>query len=99
MLWNGWPLDRVILLFSGLAFLFMAVQITLLHYRQNFRHWAQWLPVIATPILGILGLILSFYNVTILRQTYSILLVITGLAGLFGLYLHFTGVGEIRSMS
>ncbi len=53
-MWNGWPLSRVILLFTSLALLVIFVQVTLFHYRQNFRHWAMWGPVIGAPVIGLL---------------------------------------------
>ena len=94
MLWNGWPWDRVIILFTGLAFLMLGLQVTLFHYRQNFRNWSMWLPVAATPVLGFLGVLLSFYNVLFLRQLFFVLLAVGALAGLGGFLLHFEGVGE-----
>lgn len=94
MAWNGWPWSRVIILFTGLAILLIWVQVTLFHSRQNFRHWAQWLPVIANPILGVLALILAFYNATILRQTFGILAIIVAIASTGGFIQHFAGVGE-----
>ena len=94
MLWNGWPWTRIILLFTGMALILSSIQVGMFHSRQNYRHWAQWLPVIAGPILGLLALIIAFYNAVVLRQIFVGLAIITSLASLFGFYLHFTGVGE-----
>lgn len=45
-MWDGWPISRILFLFTGLALLMITVQVSIFHYRQNFRHWAQYVPVI-----------------------------------------------------
>ncbi|PKM82080.1 MAG: hypothetical protein CVU89_07010 [Firmicutes bacterium HGW-Firmicutes-14] len=94
MYWNGWPWQRVILIFTGVAFLMIGLQVTLFHYRQNFRNWMMWVPVIATPVMGLLAVTLGFYNVPALRAVFAGLLAIGALAGAGGFVLHFEGVGE-----
>lgn len=94
MFWNGWPWARVIILFTGIAFLLIGLQVAMFHSRQNFRHWAMWTPVIASPIVGLLAIVIGFYNLPVLRQLFAVLAAVTALAGLGGFYLHFTGVGE-----
>src|SRR5687768_16126464 len=92
--WDEWSLDRIVILAMGLLFLVIFVQVTLFHYRQNFRHWSMWIPVIATPIFG-LGLILFvFYNTGWLLYLMTVLLSIGIVAGLFGTYMHIRGVGQ-----
>lgn len=93
-MWDGWPLSRVLFLFTALAFLMIFLQVTLFHSRQNFRHWAMWAPVIATPLLGVLLLALAFYNAPWLRTLTALLLSVGVLAGLGGFALHVEGVGE-----
>jgi hypothetical protein len=92
--WNGWPFERVAILLTSLGFLLIFVQVTLLHYRQNFRHWAQWLPVIALPILAAVGLLLSASNTEWVRSAFLVLCVGDIIGGLFGFYLHLRGVGK-----
>jgi ABC-type spermidine/putrescine transport system permease subunit II len=92
--WHGWPLARIVLLLLGLMFLMIFVQVTLFHYRQNFRHWSMWIPVIATPIDGLLLVTLAFYHTDGLRTMLTVLLGASLIAGLFGSYLHWRGVGE-----
>ena len=94
MEWAGWPLQRILLLFTGLAFMMISIQVTLFHYRQNFRHWTQWIPVITVPTLGIVSILVGFYNIIWLRTIYTILLTLGIIAGMFGFYLHIKGVGE-----
>ena len=92
--WNGWPFERVAILLTCLGFLLIFVQVTLLHYRQNFRHWAQWLPVIALPILAAVGLLISASNTEWVRSAFLVLCVGDIIGGLFGFCLHLRGVGK-----
>ncbi len=94
MLWHGWPWHRVIILFTGLAFVLIGLQVILFHYRQNFRHWAMWLPVLAGPLLGVLGISIAFYNIALLRLLFVVIASVATIAGVFGFALHFAGVGE-----
>lgn len=92
--WNGWPLDRVFILAMGLLFLVIFVQVTLFHYRQNFRHWSMWIPVLATPLFGICLILYTFYNANWLLSLLTLLLPVGIAAGLFGSFMHVRGVGE-----
>ncbi|MHB9093739.1 MAG: hypothetical protein ACYC21_03635 [Eubacteriales bacterium] len=94
MYWNGWPWQRVIILFTGMAFLMIGLQVTFFHYRQNFRNWSMWVPVAATPALGLLAVVIGFYNLPVLRLLWVVLLAAGALAGIGGFVLHFEGVGE-----
>lgn len=92
--WNGWPLERVMILAMGILFLVIFVQVTLFHYRQNFRHWSMWIPVLATPIFGLCLVLYAFFNANWLLSLLTILLPVGVLAGLFGSFMHIKGVGE-----
>jgi hypothetical protein len=92
--WNGWPLERILILFVGLAFLLIFIQVTLLHYRQNFRHWAMWVPVIETPIFALLAFIYAFYNPDWFYYVLLVVFSVAILSGLAGTYYHIKGVGE-----
>lgn len=92
--WVGWPLDRVVILLVGVMFFMIFVQVTLYHYRQNFRHWSMWIPVIATPVNGFLLTWLAFYNAEWIRLVLTFLLVASVAAGAMGSFLHARGVGE-----
>jgi hypothetical protein len=92
--WNGWPLNRIIVLAMGLLFLVIFVQVTLFHYRQNFQHWSMWIPVLATPLFGLLLIIYTFYNASWLLLLNTVLLAIGVLAGLFGSFMHIRGIGR-----
>ncbi|ACV62757.1 conserved hypothetical protein [Desulfofarcimen acetoxidans DSM 771] len=93
-MWNGWPITRVILLFTGLALLMISLQVTIFHYRQNFRHWAMYGPVVGGPVIGILSIALSLYNLPQLRNLLAILFFLGILLGVVGSALHFSGIGQ-----
>lgn len=93
-MWHGWPIERMLFLFVGLAFALMFVQVTIFHSRQNFRHWAMWIPVIETPLFAFLAFVLAFYNAPWLRWTFALLLWIGLAGGVYGAYLHTIGVGQ-----
>lgn len=92
--WNDWSLARVFILAMGLLFLVIFVQVTLFHYRQNFRHWSMWIPVLGTPIFGLCLVLFTFYNASWLLSLLTVLLAIGIIAGLFGSFMHIRGVGQ-----
>ncbi|HHT91240.1 MAG: hypothetical protein ACOX57_11800 [Limnochordia bacterium] len=92
--WNGWPFERVVILFTLPVFLLIWVQVTLLHYRQNFRHWSQWVPVLALPTIALNALLFSLWNLSWLRTLFIILCLGDILGGLTGFYFHLQGVGK-----
>ncbi|MDB5055677.1 MAG: hypothetical protein JWM44_3727 [Bacilli bacterium] len=91
--WNGWSLDRFLVLFVGLAFLLVGIQVTQSHYRQNFHHKAMWIPVIASPLFFISGIGLALTHLTWLYGFFAAFMWIGVGAGLVGFYYHFHGVG------
>lgn len=93
MHWNLWSLDRFIVLFTGLAFLLIGIQVTMSHYRQNFHHKAMWVPVIEAPLIFFVGIWLAFANVQWLFYVFVTLMAVGTISGLVGFYYHFHGVG------
>lgn len=92
-MWIGWPIERWLFLIIGVIFLAIFVQVTLFHLRQNFRHPAMWYPVIATPVLGVLSLIVTSGRSPAVLTLFSVFLVLGSVIGLVGTYYHFAGVG------
>lgn len=92
-MWIGWPLQRVLFLFLAIVFAAIFVQVTLMHSRQNFRHWAMWIPVIATPLLALNALLLVLQNAEPARIVFAVLAVAGIGGGLVGTYFHWAGVG------
>jgi len=93
-MWAGWPAERILYLFLGVVSLAVALQVTLMHWRQNFRHWSMWVPVVATPALGLVALLLALHNSELLRGLLVLLAAAGTLAGFVGTYYHWEGVGE-----
>ncbi len=93
-MWIGWPISRVILLFISVVFTAIFIQVTMFHYRQNFQHWAQWVPVLALPVLSVVSLAAVFYISPIVVVTAGILYFVGVAAGTTGFVLHTSGVSE-----
>jgi hypothetical protein len=93
-MWVGWPLERVLYLFLGIAFLAIFIQVTLFHLRQNFYHPSQWLPVFVTPILGITALLLTWRIAPIERGVLTLFSIFGVGIGLVGTYYHVAGTGQ-----
>lgn len=92
--WTGWPLERGVLLLTGLLFLGIFTQVTMFHSRQNFRFPSQWVPVVATPVLGVLALLLVASPSPAVRAVFAPLLWVGAGAGVYGGVVHFLGVGQ-----
>ncbi|PYI51280.1 hypothetical protein DLM86_24940 [Paenibacillus flagellatus] len=90
--WNAWPLDRLLILFVGAAFILIGIQVTMFHYRQNFHHKSMWTPVVSAPVFAASALVLSAYNAGWLRGLFGIFMVVGVVNGLIGVYLHARGV-------
>ena len=93
-MWIGWPISRAILLFISVVFAAIFIQVTMFHYRQNFQHWAQWVPVLALPVLSVVSLAAVFYISPIIVVTAGILYFVGLAAGITGFALHTSGVSE-----
>lgn len=94
MLWSGWPLDRALILLVGAAYLALALQAGLFHYRQNFRNPSMWLPVAGGGLIGLAAILLALLNLTLLLPLVTALFWIGLLAGFIGFFYHFRGVGQ-----
>ncbi|MGE5583873.1 MAG: hypothetical protein ACM3X9_15255 [Bacillota bacterium] len=94
MVWNDWELSRIIILLVGLAFLMIFIQVAMFHSRQNFRHMAMWLPVIAGPAVGLIAILLALLNSSLLLWLCMFLLWLGLAGGIYGFILHFRGVGQ-----
>lgn len=93
-MWGSWSLERALFLFLGVTFLAIFVQVTLFHLRQNFRHPAMWFPVIGTPLLGLLALLITWQPTAMLLNVFAVVAVLGAVTGLVGTYFHVAGVGE-----
>nr|WP_313779981.1 hypothetical protein [Paenibacillus larvae] len=51
MVWVGWPLARIVILFVAFAYIFIGIQVTMSHYRQNFHQKIMLVPVLSSPFM------------------------------------------------
>ncbi|MFD0696537.1 hypothetical protein ACFQZT_20945 [Paenibacillus sp. GCM10027628] len=93
MAWSNWSLDRIVILFVGLAYLFIWIQVTMSHYRQNFHNKAMWAPVILSPLICIASVLSTLINSNGWFTLALICFWVGALAGLIGFFFHFRGVG------
>lgn len=94
MIWTGWSLARIVVLLIGVAYLMISLQVTMFHYRQNFRNPAMWVPVISGPIIGLIAVLLALINTGVLLGLFKVLLWIAVLGGMIGFFFHFRGIGQ-----
>lgn len=85
---------RALYLLTGLGFLVVGAQVTLFHYRGNFRNPAMWLPVISAPLLGLILLFHWIATPTWLITPLRWLLWLELLGGLIGVTYHVRGVSQ-----
>jgi len=90
----GFTINQILYLVTAIMFAAIGVQVTLFHYRQNFRHFSMWGPVLTAPVLAASALLLFLADTAWLRTLFTVLLVVAVLEGLLGFYYHFTGVGQ-----
>ncbi|WP_068777219.1 hypothetical protein [Paenibacillus sp. FJAT-26967] len=94
MVWTDWTLDRTLVLFTSAAYLLVAVQVTMSHYRQNFHQKIMLAPVISAPLYFVVGIALVLLNRSWLFTLFHICMWLGVLSGLYGFYLHVKGVGK-----
>lgn len=92
MPWTGWPFERVALLFVGLAFVMLTIQVTLYHLGGAFHRWQMWAPVLYGPVLAIVGTGASAVMSPSIRTAVMVLFGIGILDGLAGTYHHLNAI-------
>ncbi len=93
--WTGWPLERFVYLFVGAAYLLIWLQVSLYHSRAGFRNKFMWAPVLYTPLLFIVALLMGFLHGGALDTVFVALFAIGAVVGLIGTVLHAKGVGSM----
>lgn len=92
--WDGWPIERLIYLFVGLAHLMMWMQLTLMHYRAAFRKKSMWVPVIITPIIGMVAILYVAMRSDITGKMFVGAYALAALTGLIGTIKHLKGIAS-----
>jgi hypothetical protein len=90
--WDGWDVDRAVLLFTAVAFLVIWVQVSLFHWAGAFKHWAMWAPVVATPVVALGAVLGALQRDGVLGWIALVLLAVSALEGLVGLGYHLRGI-------
>jgi hypothetical protein len=93
--WTDWPLERLMYLFLSAAYLLVWVQVILFHWRGGFRHLAMWGPVLYTPLLVVVALLMGFLRGGILETAFGWIYAIGLIEGLGGMALHARGVATM----
>lgn len=91
--WNGWPMERILMLMTSLGFLSVGIQVWMFHYRQNFHKKVMYVPVILSPIVFITGISYVLSRSTGLLALNTILLWVGVVSGVIGFVFHYRGVG------
>ncbi|SDO70744.1 hypothetical protein SAMN04487897_12012 [Paenibacillus sp. yr247] len=92
MVWSQWVLDRVIILMVGVAYLFIWVQVTLSHYRQNFHNKFMWGPVILALVISFVSIMSTLLNSKGWYTITHICFWLGVIQGLIGFLFHIKGV-------
>jgi len=92
--WDGWPFERIALIFTGLAFGMITIQVFLMHLGGAFHKWQMWSPVLYGPVLMILGLGLGVKMSAEAATAGLVLFGIGLLGGLGGALYHLKAIGQ-----
>jgi hypothetical protein len=90
--WQGWQVDRTVLLFSAVLYLGIWIQVSLYHWAGGFKMRIMWAPVILTPLVaaGVAAGVVTRQSVW--GYTAAALLALATASGLVGLYYHIQGI-------
>ncbi|MCC7477515.1 hypothetical protein IT575_03565 [bacterium] len=92
--WRGWPFERFMYFFIGLALLLVWAQVSLFHGRTDFRDPLMWIPVVFVPLQIASAWLLTLWRGRFSRGLYIFSQYVGILGGLYGSYLHYQGVIE-----
>lgn len=94
MTWTGWTLSRAVVLFAGLAYLMIFIQVAMFHSRQNYRNGVMWLPVAGGALTGLVAALAAVLSIRGLLSLVIVLFWLQVAGGLIGFAYHFRGVGQ-----
>jgi hypothetical protein len=94
--WKGWPLERLLYLFLGVAFAVLWLQIFLFHgVLAGFEESPMYGPVFYTPLMVVAALTYAAVRSPLARKLFLVLFTGGVLVGAFGVYFHAQGVAEM----
>lgn len=90
----AWSLNRMLFLFAAIGFGLIGLQVTLFHYRGNFRNWSMWIPVITAPIAALLTGWYALAPFPYMRPVITWFLWAEAFGGLGGFGMHARGIAQ-----
>jgi hypothetical protein len=92
--WDGWDVDRAVVVFTAVAYLVIWVQVGLYHWAGGFKHVAMWAPVLATPLVIAGALAGAAERESPWGWVALGLLAFGAIDGLVGVYYHLRGIAS-----
>jgi hypothetical protein len=92
--WDGWGFQRFYVLFVGLAFFLLGLQVFLFHWRAAFKRWTMYGPVLLAPVLAAAGVVGGVSRGGLLGWVVLIIFGLGVVDGLVGIYEHARGIAE-----
>jgi hypothetical protein len=92
--WDGWGFQRFYVVFVGLAFFLLGLQVLLFHWRAAFKRWTMYGPVLLAPVLAAAGVVGGVSRGGWLGWVVLIIFALGVVDGLVGIYEHARGIAE-----
>jgi hypothetical protein len=92
--WVGWDFQRFYLLFAGVAFGLLGLQVLLFHWRAAFKKRTMYGPVLLAPALTVAGVVGALSREGWLGWAAVVVFVLGVADGLIGIYEHTRGIAE-----
>ena len=90
--WNGWDVDRVVLVLSAVMYAGIWVQVSLFHWAGGFVMKAMWGPVIFTPVVVGASAAGAVSRADPWGWVAAAILAIAVIDGIYGFYRHVKGI-------
>jgi hypothetical protein len=90
--WDGWGFQRFYVLFVGVAFLLLGLQVLLFHWRAAFRKWTMYGPVLLAPVLAAAGVAGAAWRDGWVGWAALVVFALGVVDGLVGIYEHLHGI-------
>jgi hypothetical protein len=92
--WAGWDFQRFYVLFAGIAFALLGLQVLLFHWRAAFKKWTMYGPVLLAPVLATAGIVGALSREGWLGWAVLIVFALGLVDGVIGIYEHTRGIAE-----
>lgn len=92
--WSGWDFQRFYVLFVGVAFALLGLQVLLFHWRAAFKKWTMYGPVLMAPVLALAGVVGAITRDGWLGWAIVAVFALGIVDGLVGVVEHLRGVAQ-----